>query len=216
MWILTLISTFYYYFFIIILPFLISRSTYSTTSKYKENTIDLCQNLYCSESVTRLTQDCCVFSLIVLARTLLLLVQICCTFVVWDVLLLTIIPVPRRSQQPQCLLFYVTSHRASRPISNGFYFPAETAPLQDAHHIWKMTCWGSRFWNIPFVIKRLSELRWAHLGGTHRICTFNSRIFEENWGDGCCVGCVVRSLFGVVLPAVELPSTPCCDVITRL
>lgn len=194
---------------------MISRSTYSATSKYKENTINLCQNLYCSESVTRLIQDCCVFSLIVLARTLLL-VQICCTFVVWDVLLLTIIPVPRRSQQPQCLLFYVTSHSAFRPMSNGFYFPAETAPLQDAHHIWIMTCWGSRFWNIPFVIKRRSELRWAHLGGIYAVaCSIRGylRRIEATAG-------VLAALSGRCLVFFSPPwkdqALPAVDVIARL
>lgn len=89
--------------------------------------------------------------------------------------MLTTIPVPRRSQQPQCLLFYVTSHTAFQPISNAVDFPEETAPLQDAHHIWKMTYWGSRFCNIPFVLKRLSELRLAHLCGIHRSkCSFRA------------------------------------------
>lgn len=37
------------------------------------------------------------------------------------------------------------SANAGEPVSQ------QARPFYRMHHIWKMTYWGSRFWNIPFI-----------------------------------------------------------------
>lgn len=73
-------------------------------------------------------------------------------FSVYDVPLLTIIPVLQFSQQPG--VFVVL--RSVMPLSANLggvlgVFPIRVRPVHRMNHIWKMTYWGSRFWNIPFV-----------------------------------------------------------------
>lgn len=71
-------------------------------------------------------------------------------FGVQGVPLVTIIPVLRFSQQPG--VFVVLRNVMSANLSGVFgLFPSRVRPFYRMNHIWKMTYWGSRFWNIPFV-----------------------------------------------------------------
>lgn len=56
---------------------------------------------------------------------------------------------------------FVDLHNVMSLSANlGWCISQQGPPRYRMHHIWKMTYWGSRFWNIPFIEGKKTILKY--------------------------------------------------------